>query len=98
MEATEAERRRRENRGAEGVGGGVGIEEGCPPPNPFPNRLAGLGERRKLPSEFGANVFLAYLRITEHFLTARWVGECYAALASTWRRRWHWAAHISRVV
>ena len=40
--ATEAERRRRENRGAERSGdwgGGV----------PLPNRLKGLGEHRELP-------------------------------------------------
>ena len=71
--ATGAERRRRENRGAEVVR----IGRGCP--SPQPTRRS--GESCKLP-QLGpggapaANTFLAYLRPTEHF----WEREqCYLA-------------------
>jgi len=66
--ATEAKRRRRENRGAKGAerygdwGGGV----------PLPNRLGTWGSVVSSPSGVrgrapAANAFLAYLRSTEHF-------------------------------
>jgi len=65
--ATEAERRRRKNRGAEGADG-VGIGEVVS----FPNRLGDLGSIVSSPSgvwggAVAANASLTYLRPTEHF-------------------------------
>jgi len=62
MGRTEAERRRRENRGAKGVRRDVLL----------PDRLGGLKERRELPAGSRAEPrlpthILAYLRPTEHF-------------------------------
>ena len=64
-----SERRRRENRGAEGWGIGTGV--------PLPNRLRGLGERRNLPQwgqgrALADNAFLAYLKLTQLPIKIPW--------------------------
>ena len=62
--APSLERRRRENRGAEGAEQG-GVWGGV---IPLPSRIGGLGERRKLPQRCpAANAFLVHYRVAEGF-------------------------------
>ena len=68
FEAPSIERRRRENRSAEGAERGR-VWEGCP----LPSRLGSLGERRKLPQRGPGQSILPYFRVKK---TSFWTAKC----------------------